>query len=304
METGQGSVGRVAIVGSGAIGCYVAGELARAGRDVTLCVRTPIERLRIVDKTGERDVSMPVVTNPDEVAPVRWLLVTTKAQDVPGAAGWLRALAGPETVTVVVQNGVDHEERVRPFLQDASPVLPAVIYCAVERTGPGRVVHHGGARIVVPNGPHANELAALFAGSAFEVEQDPEFKTVAWRKLLSNAIVNPITALTLRRMTVFRDERIQALARGLFAEVVAVAQAAGATLTDADCEKVLAGYASMKSGGSSMLYDRLAERPLEYEFISGAIVAAGERYGIPVPLNTVIMALAGAASGHPLDGSE
>ena len=45
------------------------------------------------------------------------------------------------------------------------------------------------------------------------------------------------------------------------------------------------------SGGSSMLYDRLAGRPLEHEFITGAVVSAAARHGIAVPLNEALLAL-------------
>lgn len=304
MIEGERRDGGVAVVGSGAIGCYLAGEFQRAGRDVTLCVRTPVERITIVEPEGERDVAIRVATRPDQVGPVRWLLITTKAQDVPGASNWLAGLVGPDTITVVVQNGVDHAARVRPFLPDAATILPAIIYCSVERTVPGRVVHHGGSRLVVPEGAVGEAFAALLAGTVFTVERASDFGTVAWRKLLSNAIVNPITALTLRRATVFGNDRVRALASDMLAEAVAVARADGAAITDDEQAEILAGYGRMASGGSSMLYDRLAERPLEYDFISGAIVAAGERHGVPVPLNRAILALAAAASGRKLDGSE
>lgn len=292
-----------AIIGSGAIGGYLAGELQRAGRDVTLCVRTPIDRLVIVDEGIEREAPVRIATDPGAAGPVRWILLATKAQDVPGAAPWLAALAGPETTTVVVQNGIDHEERARPFLPAGAAVLPAIIHCSVERPAPGRVVHHGGARLAVPRGAEGAAFAALFAGTVFAVAQEEDFTTTAWRKLLSNAIVNPLTALTLRRMSLFEDERIRALARELFAEVVAVGRAAGARIDMADAEEVLAGYRRSGEGGSSMLYDRLAERPLEHAFISGAVVRAGDAHGVPVPLNRALLALAGAASGHRLDAS-
>lgn len=298
----EGGGGRIAVVGGGGIGGYVAAELARAGRDITLCVRTPFDRLVVVEGGEAREVSVPIAAEPGAVGAVDWVLLATKAQDVASAAPWLAALAGTGAVTAVLQNGVAHEASVRPYLPSEAPVLPAIVYCSAERTAPGRIVHHGGARLAVPAGPRGAAFAALFSGTAFEVEEEPDFVTVAWRKLLSNAVANPITALTLRRMTVFHDEGIRALARALFAEIVAVGRAAGARITLEDAERVLASYGRTASG-SSMFYDRLAGQPLEHAFISGAVVAAAESYGVPAPLNRAILALTAAASGAPLDGT-
>jgi 2-dehydropantoate 2-reductase len=292
---------RVAIIGAGGIGGYLAADLVRAGRDVTLCVRQPIETVSVTSGAEIREVRVASVIDPAAMPHVRWVLVTTKAQDTAGAAPWLAAARG--ATIVVVQNGIDHLERVRPIAPDA-PILPAIIYCGVERTGPGRIVHHGGARMVVPAGADGAAFAALFAGTSFEIVEDQDFETAAWRKLLSNLVVNPISALTLRRAAVFREERVRDLAAGLLEEAVAVAAAAGAKLGPADVDRVLANLSALRAdAGSSMLYDRLAGRPLEHEFLTGAVVRAAERNGIPVPLNRAILALLDVSSGRPLDAS-
>jgi len=295
---------RIAIIGSGGIGGYLAAQLQAAGHDVVLCVRTPFEKLVIVEQDG-KEITVPVriATDPSAEQPAKWILVTTKAQDVPGAAEWLKHLNGPESVSVVIQNGIDHEERVRPFLPADATVLPSIIICAVERTEPGRIVHHFGAKITVPAGPDSDAFARLFAGTVFEIEASSTFLTVAWSKLLSNAMANPLTALTLRRNAVFDDERMRELARAVGREVLAVSKAVGATIPDTAIETILAGFSKMRSGGSSMMYDRLAERPMEFQFITGAVVAAADRHGIEVPVNRTILALLSGASGHRLDGS-
>lgn len=293
----------IAIIGSGGIGGYLAGALVRGGHRPTLCVRTAFDHLEVTEGGETRRVAVPLATDPAAVGPARWVLVTTKAQDVAGAAPWLRALAGAGTTVAVIQNGVDHARRAAPHLPEGAALLPAIIYCSVERTAPGRIVHHGAARMQVPEGAEGIAFAALFAGSGFEIAQEADFVTAAWRKLLSNAVVNPITTLTLRRTAVFTEARVRRLAEDLMAEVIAVARAEGATLTPEDGERILAGYGRMGQGGSSMLYDRLSERPLEHDYITGAVVEAAERHGVPVPLNRAILALLAGASGRPLDGS-
>ncbi|MCF4128876.1 2-dehydropantoate 2-reductase [Methylobacterium sp. SyP6R] len=303
MADGTRQAGSVAVIGSGGIGGYLAGALERAGRDVTLCVRTPFDRLVVTDASGEREVPVRIVADPAEVGAADWVLVTTKAQDTASAEPWFRTLVGPRTRVVVVQNGVGQAERARPHLPPGVTVLPAIIYCSVERTAPGRITHHGSTKMTVPAGPDGAAFAELFSGTPFEITQEADFVTVAWRKLLSNAVVNPITALTLRRIVVFNDPAIRDLARGLMDEVIRVANAEGARLTDEDATRILDSYGRISGdGGSSMLYDRLAGRPLEHAHLTGAVVAAAERHGIAVPLNRAILALAGAASGQGLAG--
>lgn len=302
----QGNVERerIAIIGTGGIGGYLAAQLHAAGHDVVLCARTPFETLVIVEADGtETIVPVRVSVDPTAEKPAKWIFVTTKAQDVPSAASWLEHLSGPDTVTVVVQNGIDHETRVRPFLPAAAPVLPSIIICAVERLAPGRILHHGHAKISVPKGPVADALSALFAGTVFQIVREEDFLSVTWMKLLSNAMGNPLTALMVRRAAVFQDPLVVELARSVGREVVAVAQAAGAKLSLEDIEPILARIADAPASGSSMLYDRIAGRPLEFAFITGAVVTAAERYGIEVPVNRTILALLSGASGHSLDGA-
>ena len=297
-------LGEIAIIGSGGIGGYLAGSLVRSGHRPTLCVRSAFDTLRIDEKGEVRTVDVPIVSDPAALGgPARWVLLTTKAQDTATTAPWLEALVKDGTTVVVIQNGTDHERRVSPYVPKGAAVLPAIIHCSVERTVPGRIVHHGGARMQVPAGTEGAALGALFAGSGFEVIQEEDFLTVAWSKLLSNAVANPITALTLRRMTVFTENPVRELSRGLMQEVVAVARAEGADISEADGDVVLGRYAQMGNSGTSMLYDRLLGRPLEHMYISGAVVASAERHGINVPLNKAILALLSGASGHAADGS-
>ena len=86
-------------------------------------------------------------------------------------------------------------------------------------------------------------------------------------------MANPITTLTLQRGDVFRRPAIQRLSRELLRETVAVARAEGALLGEDDIENVIKHQINTPSYcGSSMLYDRLANRPLETEYITGAVV--------------------------------
>jgi 2-dehydropantoate 2-reductase len=282
---------RTAVIGAGGIGCLIAAYAHDCGHAVTLCARTPAPVLRLEQDGVTRDIALRIESEPENVGPVDWVVIATKAQDTEGTAPWLQRLVGAETIVVVAQNGIGHEDRVRPLVGEA-PILPALIYTAVERIGPAHVIYHSGNGMSVPEGAHGAAFAALFAGSPLPVTPTPDFTKAVWRKLLSNTAANPITALTLRRMDVMHEAEILALARELLLETVATARAAGVDLSEADADEVLALHQTYDiNGGTSMLYDRLAGRPLEHEYLTGAIVAIAERQGVAVPRNRMILTL-------------
>lgn len=320
---------RVAVIGAGAVGLVVAEAAHDAGHDVVLCARTRPERLVIERTDRVRELDVPVVVDPGEAEPADWVLLATKAQDVAGAAAWFDGLVGPDTTVVVLQNGVDHAERVAPLLPAGTTVLPALVYVAAELLDRGHVLHRRGARLTVQGCPDTagaesltgftaafaattgsvrrtaaapattagtlpgERFAALMAGSGLAVEQVADFRTAAWRKLLTNAAANPITALTMQRMVVIQqDESVRELTRGLLREAVRVGVAEGAALTADDVAHTLRIYDEFAPGdGTSMHYDRAAGRATEHELITGAIVRLGDRHGVDVPLNRAILAL-------------
>ena len=285
----------VAIIGAGAVGTVAASAAEQAGRDVVICARSPVGGPVVLELDGEvRRIAAPVICDIDEARPVDWVLLATKAQQTPKAGPWLARLCRQGTVVVVLQNGVDHVERVAP-LADGATVLPALVYVAVERVAQGRVVHRRGQRIVLPAGPPARALAELLKGSWLDLVEEPDFRTAAWRKMLSNVAANPVTALTGRRMAVLRDPEVRGLARALLAEAVAVGVAEGAKLSPDDVSATLAFYDQFgEEDGSSMLYDRLTGRELETELLSGTITRLGRRCGVPTPANQAMYALLGA----------
>jgi 2-dehydropantoate 2-reductase len=290
--------GRIVVVGAGSIGGFVAFELARAGRDIVLCVRTPFERLVVDDEKGERhECTLPVLTDPGLVPQGAWVILATKAHQTDAAARWLSGACGPSTKGVVVmQNGVEHEERVRPYVGD-TPVVPCIVRCGAEAIAPGHIVHHGFASFEVPASPLAESLATVFAGTGLELSPVPDFATVAWKKLISNVTCSPLTALTRRRLEILRDDAIADLAVSLAAECLRVGAAAGADVDPSMARPMVDGMRTVNPRmGSSMLYDQLAGRPTEYEALTGAVVRFGRRAGIPTPLNDAMYALLSTAS--------
>ncbi|MBR7677199.1 2-dehydropantoate 2-reductase, partial [Streptomyces daliensis] len=283
---------RTAVIGGGGIGGLVAALLHEAGHDVTLCLRAPLDELTVHTDGQVLRPALSFATRPEEQRPVEWLFLTTKAQDTEGAADWLRQLSGPGTTVVVVQNGVDHAARVSPLLPPGADVLPALAYMSTERVAPGRIVHHAANELHVPAGASADGLCALLADSGIEVRPVTDFTTAIWRKLFTNLAANPVTALLQQRIRVLGEPGMHQLAGDILREAAEVGRAEGADIGEEDVRRTLAMYERVPAdGGTSMLYDRLAGRPLEHEHITGPVVRAGERHGIPTPLNGMLLTL-------------
>jgi 2-dehydropantoate 2-reductase len=144
----------------------------------------------------------------------------------------------------------------------------------------------------VRDDPDGQAFVALLAGTPLRVLLSDEFDTLAWQKLLINAVANPMTALTLQRQAVLRRHDIQELCRAILDEAIAVARASGARVEVDEAAQIMATLLTYPpDAGTSMYFDRLAGRSLEAEALTGAIVAIGERHGIATPLNRVLLTL-------------
>ena len=127
--------------------------------------------------------------------------------------------------------------------------------------------------------------------------RNADFNTLAWRKLLINAVANPITALTLQRQAVFRRDDVKALCLAVLDEAAAVGRADGARLAADEPAQILNTLLTYPAdAGTSMYFDRLAGRPFEAEALTGAIVAAGARHRVATPLNGLLLTLLRATS--------
>jgi 2-dehydropantoate 2-reductase len=293
----------VAVIGAGAVGTVAASAAEQAGLNVVICARSPVASVVLEREGREQRLAASVTCDPGEVKPAAWVLLATKAEQTRQAGPWLARLCRPGTVVVVLQNGVDHAERV-PALARGVTVIPALVYVAAERVAPGRVLHRHGHRIVLPAGTEAGAFAALMTPSWLRVVQDTDFRTAAWRKLLSNVAASPITALTSRRLGVLRDREVRELARELLAEAVAVGIAEGARLSTEDVAHTLAFYDEFADeDGTSMLYDRLAGRPLEHEQFSGTVTRLGRRHNVTTPANQAMYALLAALDPQDSQGT-
>jgi len=289
----------VTVVGLGSIGGVVAGYLAKTGRHrVVACVRKPIAELTLDRPDGTAKVPLYTLADPAKAEPAEWVLLCTKTHQTEATAPWLAQLCASNTKIAVLQNGVDHVARVAPLVNGAT-VVPVIVYYNGERIADDhmRLRQGAGQDLLVAKDETGRAFAQLFDGTPLRVSLSDDFTTAAWRKLLINIIASPITALTLQRQAVLRRPDVKSLCLELLAEAIAVARAEGAKLRPDEADAALAMlFTFPPEAGTSMYFDRLAGRPLEYAALNGAIVAAGKCHGIPTPINRALLPLLHAIS--------
>jgi len=285
----------IAIVGPGAIGLCAGAALLDSGHAVTFAGRQPFEYVTLRTEEGvfRRHPAKSIVDG--RLAPADWVLVCTKAHQTAGAADAIRAAIGPGTRVAVLQNGVEHAERLAPIVPAGTPVVPVVVDIPAARLGHGEVLWRGRAGLLVQDRDAGRAFCALFVGTFVTAQAVDDLATRMWRKLCVNAPSGAILCLTGRPMEVFHAPGIADLARAILEECVAVGRACGAALDDDVIEAQMQGFLAAAPGETnSMFDDYLAGHETEWDARNGVIVRMGARHGIDVPVSRRLVPLLSA----------
>ena len=290
---------RIAIVGVGAIGGVTAALLQQAGgHELLLCTRRPMSGLSVETPDGLVKLRASFLTSPTETFDVDWVIVSTKAYDIAGAAKWLEKLCSNGAPVAVLQNGVEHRERFAPYLP-IETILPVMVDCPAERQAPDRVRQRGVMHLKVPDIALGRDFVKLFAGTAADATTVPDFLSVVWRKLCFNS-AGVLSALLLQPAGVVRGDALGDVALQIIRECAAVARAEGANLEENVADAVLAAQRAAPADSiNSMLADRQAGRPVEIDARNGVIVRLGRKHQIATPANSMAVALMEAMVAKP-----
>jgi 2-dehydropantoate 2-reductase len=277
--------------------------LARGGEEVyAIDIRPDIvsavssSGIRIVEPDGKEAV-IPVrkaTLKPEEAGKVDLVILLPKSRQTREAARSARCLFGPETVGLTVQNGLGNPEAIEAVVGEGK-ILAGVTMNASTFLGPGRMLYAGRGETVIGEmrggpSPRAEKIAAAFNRAGLSTKVSAEIWNDAWGKLLVNAGVNPLTAITRLANGVMMDHpEAREIMKNLVEEGKRVALAKGIRLPYTDAvKKVEDACIATRPNHSSMLQDVLAQRETEVDFINGAIVREGERLGVETPVNRTI----------------
>lgn len=295
----------IAILGAGAMGSLFGGLLAEAGHDVSLididdahleAIRR--DGLRLATDTGERLVTNVHALRPEAAqrAP-ELVIVFTKTMHTEAALDAARALIGPHTSVLSLQNGLGNVERLARSVP-RERIMVGITTWPADKPAAGRVNSHGSGvtRLMSADGEMrasvARTVAALnSAGLACSAGRDV-WATI-WEKVAFNAALNSLCAIT--QCTVGELSNVPdgpALALKIVAEVAAVARASGVAVDEAHMvENVRHALANHRAHRPSMLQDVLAGRRTEIEAINGAVVEAARAVPMAVPCTETLLQL-------------
>lgn len=305
---------KIAIIGAGGIGGFFGAKLAAAGHDVHFTARgahkEAMERngLQVHSPMGDVFIAHPSVRGSVAgIGPCDVVMVGVKMVDLDAVASTLKPLIADDTAIVSFQNGVEAEG----ILADAlgrEHVLGAVVYMPAEIAEPGVIRHHSDfARLVFGEmdgtvTPRVKALADALQEAGIEGVITEQVEVEIWRKFVFLAATAGTTAFYREPMgPILGDAEKRATFEALVAETTAVARARGVVMPDDTVAATMALADSMPAGmRSSMQTDLERGKPLELEWITGAVVRLGREHGVETPRSREIHdALLPFAKGAP-----
>ena len=312
---------RICIYGAGAIGGFLAVQLALAGENVSLLARGAHLKaikehgLKLLIQGEERIVHLPSSDNPAEVGVQDYVFITLKAPSVPNVVDVMQSLLAPQTAVVWGINGIpwwyfykkngpwaDYQlESIDPGGLQWSGIGPqriigCVVYPACELIAPGVIRHVEGNRLTLgePNGEKTKRvkwLSKSLINAGFKAPIRPQIRDEIWLKLWGNLAFNPISALTHATLDVIcADAGTRRLARNMMLEAQAIGEKFGVRFT-VDLEHRIEGASVVGAHKTSMLQDLERGRPMEIDVLLSVVQEMGRMVASETPTIDLILSL-------------
>lgn len=296
---------KLAVYGTGGVGGYFGGRLARSGVDVTFIARG--DHLKVLRERGLRvrsvhgDFALAGVTvtgDPAEVGPVDYVLVTVKSAQTADVAARLGPLLHQHTAVVSLQNGVDNEEKLAAALGDGH-VVGGAAYIFATIAEPGVIDHTGGPTSLTigewtgGTSERLERLVAACHGASFGAEQTATIRLTLWAKFaFICAMAGTTAAIRLPIGEIRSAPAARELFRRLAAEVCDVARAEGIDLPDDLPGRYLGVIDGLEAGSYSSLYHDLTHgNPMELDALLGEAGRRGATAGVATPMSDALYAV-------------
>jgi 2-dehydropantoate 2-reductase len=294
---------KVCIIGCGAVGSLFAAHLARRGEAEVWAYDVWKDHVEAICNNGLRisgaadfTAKLNATTDPKELPRCDYGIVATKAIHTRVAIAEVARAFDGNSAVCSVQNGVGNEEIIA---EQVKYVIRGTTFPAGHPIAPGHIGFDiKGDTWIGPFEPtntsmsKVEELAGLITRSGMDTIALQDARGAQWTKLIFNAATNPVGALTLlHHGAATRFAPTGQLSNDLIAEGEAVAHALGIELHGDPRALVQKGANAPGKHRASMLQDVLAKRRTEVDYMNGAIVAWGEKTGVPTPLNKAMWEL-------------
>ncbi|MCZ6645404.1 MAG: 2-dehydropantoate 2-reductase [SAR324 cluster bacterium] len=296
---------KIAIMGSGGIGGYLGGLLAKSGEEVTFIARGPhLETMRNkglrVESTVSGDFSVSDVQatdDPGEVGEVELVVMTTKAYDLEAAAEAIQPMVGQNTVVLPLLNGVDISERIGTVV-GIDHVLGGLVLISSSVAEPGVIRQIGPKHRIVfgelsgEATPRARSIEAVLKSVKIDTFLTPNIEQELWKKFI---FVTPMAGVggVIRKASglIRSDPDTLKLLTGCMLEIDAVARKKGVELPENIIAETFKIYDGLPPGGKpSMVLDLERGNRLELDALNGTVVRMGKQLNVPTPVNQFIYA--------------
>lgn len=293
---------RIGMIGTGAIGGFYGVMLARAGYDVHFLLRS---EFGVVAENGlqiDSAVHGALTLSPAqayrsaaEMPPCDWLLVGAKTTSNAELAPAIAQAAADGAKVLLLQNGLDVEDDLRPLLPDSLHLLGGLCLICVHRVGPGVIAHQalGAVNVGYHSGPCTDqaqrmaiveEAATLFRNAGIDAQAMPCLQLARWQKLVWNVPYNGLSVLLGASTTpLMANDHSRELIQALMGEVVRGAQACGHHIAPGYAEYLFTMTEKMPDYWPSMYHDYSHKRALELDAIYGRPLAAAKAAGCELP---------------------
>lgn len=313
---------KICIFGAGAIGGYMAVQLALAEAAEITCIargphlaamRTNGLKLRIGGE--EKTVQINCTDDPKEAGPQDYVVVTLKAHSAAAVADQMTPLLAADTAVVTAQNGVpwwyfyehggphdgkrlatvDPDDRQWQYI-GPERVIGCVVYPAATIVEPGVIEHEYGNRFTLgePNGEKTERvqaLSAVLAQAELRAPVRPRIRDDIWVKLWGNVSLNPVSALTGATLAqMIDDAEVRGVIHAIMVEAQAVGEALGVRFA-VDVDKRIAGAREVGEHKTSMLQDLELGRPMEIDALVSSVQELARLTGVATPTIDRVLAM-------------
>ncbi|MES2736327.1 MAG: putative 2-dehydropantoate 2-reductase [Verrucomicrobiota bacterium] len=287
-------LGRVAIIGAGAVGCYYGGRLAQHGHDVHFLMRSDFEAvdrdgLNITSPQGDVHVKVNAHRSTADIGPCDLVIIAMKVTSNAALLDLLPPLLHANTALLTLQNGLGNEE----FLAEhfgVERVLGGLCFVCINRTAPGVIHHIAQGRINLGEHtraplPRTQQIAAEFQRSQIDCQVMESLAAARWQKLVWNIPFNglSIAAGGMDTAAILANPALETRVRDLMAEIIQTAASLGHTLPENLIETMVTNTRTMAAYKPSSLIDYLEGREVELEAIWGQPISHAAQAGLTMP---------------------
>jgi len=292
-------LGRIGVVGPGAIGGFYGGMLAQSGEDVHFLFRSTFDDILrggltlVHHRHGGRSAkveNLHAYDSPSSLGPCDWIIVAVKATANSALEEMIRPMLGPSTRLLTLQNGMDNVENLHRLFGEDRQVMAGLCFTCINRTSPCVIesllpgyVQFGqlGGRL----SRDAETMVQAFEASGIKVRRADFLDDALWRKLCWNVPFNglAIAAGGITTDLILADSKLKKRAHDLMLEVQQAAYAHGVEIEDSFLNRQFELTEPMGPYRPSSLIDFLDGKPVEVDAIWGEPLRRGLDKKVPMP---------------------